>query len=400
MTSLAWALAESRAQYPDRVALRQDNRALSYAELDDAAARLATLLAERGVGPADRVGLMLPNIPEFAICYFGILRAGGVVVPISPLLNSREVQLYLADSGATTLIAAPDSAAAPGVELLPVDDEFPGLLAARRTQAALEPRADEDVAVLLYTSGTSGTSGDSGSAARLKGAELTHANLRHNAALVATTLLELTPEDVVMGCLPLFEVFGQSCGLNAAVCSGAGVTLLSRFSAEAALEVMRRDRVTVFEGVPTMFAALLTRRQHAADAATVRLAVSGGAALPVETLHEVEESFGFPILEGYGLVETSSAVTFNHPDRPRKPGSIGTPVQGVRVRLVDGEGADVPEGAVGEIAVRGHNVMRGYHNRPEATREAIPDGWFRTGDLARRDEDGYYFIVNPPEENS
>jgi long-chain acyl-CoA synthetase len=388
MTSLALVLAETSAQYPHRVALRHDNQALSYAELDDAAARFATFLAERGVRPGQPVGLMLPNIPEFAICYYGVLRAGGVVMPMNPLLKRREVEYYLSDSGATTLISAqlPVSAdGAAGIDLIGVDDEFAALVGSRTPQPALVPRADDDVAVLLYTSGTTG---------RPKGAELTHANLRHNAALIATTLLRLTPDDVVMGCLPLFHVFGQSCGLNAALCSGAGVTLIPRFSAEAALEAIRRDEVTVFEGVPTMFSALLSRPDRAADAATVRLAVSGGAALPVEVLRKVEDIFGFPILEGYGLSETSPAVTFNHPDRPRKPGSIGTPVRGVQVRLVDDDGADVPDGEVGEIAIQGHNVMRGYHNQPEATRAAIPDGWFRTGDLAKVDEDRYYFIVD------
>jgi long-chain acyl-CoA synthetase len=391
MTSLALVLAETSAQYPHRIALRHDNQALSYAELDDAAARFATFLAERGVRPGQPVGLMLANIPEFAICYYGVLRAGGVVMPMNPLLKRREVEHYLTDSGATTLISAQlpvsadGAAAAAGIELIGVDDEFAASVSSRAPQPTLVPRADDDVAVLLYTSGTTG---------RPKGAELTHANLRHNAALIATTLLGLTPDDIVMGCLPLFHVFGQSCGLNAALCSGASVTLIPRFSAEAALEAMRRDEVTVFEGVPTMFSALLGRQDRAAEAATVRLAVSGGAALPVEVLREVEEIFGFPILEGYGLSETSPAVTFNHPDRPRKPGSIGTPVRGVRVRLVDDNGADVPDGEVGEIAIRGHNVMRGYHNQPEATRAAIPDGWFRTGDLAKVDEDGYYFIVD------
>jgi long-chain acyl-CoA synthetase len=189
-------------------------------------------------------------------------------------------------------------------------------------------------------------------------------------------------------------VFGQSCGLNAALCSGASLTLIPRFSADAALDAIRRDAVTVFEGVPTMFSALLGREGRATDAATVRLGVSGGASLPVGVLLGVEKAFGFPVLEGYGLSETSPAVTFNHPNRPRKPGSIGTPVQGVQLRLVDDQGLDVAAGEVGEIAVRGKNVMLGYHNQPAATRAAIPDGWFRTGDLAKVDHDGYYFIVD------
>jgi long-chain acyl-CoA synthetase len=392
MTSLALLLVESSAQYPDRVALRHDDRVLSYAELDDAAARFASFLTSRGVGEGRPVGLMLSNSLEFAVCYYGILRVGGVVVPMNPLLKTREVAFYLGDAGASMLIAAPmslphaaDGAAVADAELVEVNDGFAELLGRHQPQGALVPRADDQVAVLLYTSGTTG---------RPKGAQLTQANLRHNATLIATTLLDLAPDDVVMGCLPLFHVFGQSCGLNAALCSGASLTLLSRFSADTALDAIVRDGVTVFEGVPTMFSALLTRSKRATDAVSVRLAVSGGAALPVEVLHDVEETFGFPVLEGYGLSETSPAAAFNHPDRPRKPGSIGTPVQGVRLRLVDENGVDVAEGEVGEIAVQGHNVMLGYHNQPEATKAAIPDGWFRTGDLARKDQDGYYFIVD------
>jgi long-chain acyl-CoA synthetase len=396
MTSLALLLVESGAQYSDRAALHHDNGVLSYAELDDAAARFASFLTSRGVGRGQPVGLMLSNTPEFAICYYSILRVGGVVVPMNPLLKTREVAFYLGDAGASMLIAAPpsapsclphaaDGAAVADAEVVSVDAGFAELLGSHEPQCALIPRAEEDVAVLLYTSGTTG---------RPKGAQLTHANLRHNATLIATTLLELTPDDVVMGCLPLFHVFGQSCGLNAALCSGASLTLIPRFSADAALDAIVRDGVTVFEGVPTMFSALLGRKQRRADAATVRLGVSGGASLPVEVLLGVEKTFGFPVLEGYGLSETSPAVTFNHPDRPRKPGSIGTPVQGVQVRLVNDEGTEVPAGEVGEIAVRGKNVMLGYHNQPDATRAAIPDGWFRTGDLARVDDDGYYFIVD------
>jgi long-chain acyl-CoA synthetase len=392
MTTLALVLAETGAQYPDRVALRQDNRMFTYAELDDTAARVASALTEHGVGRGRAVGLMLPNIPEFAICYYAILRAGGVVVPMNPLLKGREIEYYLTDSNANLLITstmslphAQEAAGAADAELIVADVQLDELVSAHERQGSPVPRADDDVAVLLYTSGTTG---------RPKGAQLTHANLRHNAALVATTLLALAPDDVVMGCLPLFHAFGQSCGLNAALCSGASITLIPRFSAATALEVMRRDRVTVFEGVPTMFSALLTEAERAQEASSVRIAISGGAALPVEVLRGVEETFGFPVLEGYGLSETSPVAAFNHPDRPRRPGSIGTAVRGVELRLVDESGADVPPGAVGEIAVRGHNVMLGYHNRPDATREAIPDGWFRTGDLARRDADGYYFIVD------
>ena len=211
----------------------------------------------------------------------------------------------------------------------------------------------------------------------------------------ATTLFDLGPEDVVMGCLPLFHSFGQTCGLNATVGSGACLTLVPRFDPATALEVIQRDQVTVFQGVPTMYAALLNhphRRQF--DVGSLRLCVSGGAALPVEVLRGFEDAFGCVILEGYGLSETSPVASFNHPDRERKPGSIGTPIQGVEMRLVGPLGEEVAAGEVGEIAIRGHNLMRGYWGRENATREAVPDGWLRTGDLARQDQDGYFFIVD------
>jgi long-chain acyl-CoA synthetase len=202
-----------------------------------------------------------------------------------------------------------------------------------------------------------------------------------------------------MGCLPLFHVFGLTCGMNASVISGSTLTLLPRFDAGKALEMIGREKVTIFEGVPTMYSALLHHPDRAsADVSSLRLCVSGGAALPVEVLRQFEEAFGCPILEGYGLSETSPVASFNHPDRERKAGSIGTPIAGVEMRAVDDSGADVPQGEVGEIAIRGHNVMKGYWGKPEATAAAIPDGWFRTGDLARIDEDGYFFIVDRKKE--
>jgi long-chain acyl-CoA synthetase len=235
----------------------------------------------------------------------------------------------------------------------------------------------------LYTSGTTG---------RPKGAELTHANLAANVEVMASDLVRAGPDDVILGGLPLFHSFGQTCGLNTAIRVGACLTLVARFTPAKVLEVLERDRVTVFEGVPTMYTGLLAEPRRAGLA--LRVCVSGGAALPVELLRGFEEAYGCVILEGYGLSETSPVATFNHPDRPRKAGSIGTPIHGVELRLVDEFGRDVPAGEIGEIAIRGHNVMKGYWRRPDATAEAIPDGWFRSGDLARVDDDGFYFIVD------
>jgi long-chain acyl-CoA synthetase len=391
MASLTSVLREAAADHADRPAVRMDAEVLTYADLWNAAARVATLLKSFGVEPGDRVGIMLPNVPAFPIAYYGTLGAGGVVVPMNPLLKSREVAYYLGDSGAKVLFAwhaaageAAKGAAETGTRVVDVTGPLLTLDGPDPVPITADRGADDD-AVILYTSGTTG---------RPKGAELTHANLTRNAELTATTLLKNSTGDVVMGCLPLFHVFGLTCGLNATVAAGSTLTLLPRFDAGKALEIIQRDRVTIFEGVPTMYAAMLHHTGERPDVSSLRLCVSGGAAMPVEVLRGFEEAFGCIILEGYGLSETSPVASFNHPDKVRKPGSIGTPIAGVEMRLIDADGGDVPAGEVGEIAIRGHNVMKGYWGRPDATAEAITGGWFRTGDLARVDEDGYYYIVD------
>ena len=398
MANLSSVLEQAAASQPDRPAIRMDQLVLTYAQLHDAAARVTALLAAAGVGPGDRVGLMLPNIPAFPIAFYGALGAGAIVVPMNPLLKGREVAYYLSDSGAKVLFAwhdfageAAKGAADVGAQMISVDEpDLAGPLAGVTPHASWADAAADDDAVILYTSGTTGTP---------KGAQLTHGGLARNARLTAETLLNNNPDDVMMGCLPLFHVFGLTCGLNATVAAAGTLTLLPRFDPGRALEIIERDAVTIFEGVPTMYAAMLHHPgADASRAATLRVCVSGGAAMPVEILRRFEAKFGCVILEGYGLSETSPVASFSHPDKPRKPGSVGTPVEGVEMRLVGTDGATVPAGEVGEIAIRGHNVMKGYWGRPDATAEAIPDGWFRTGDLARVDEDGYYFIVDRKKE--
>jgi long-chain acyl-CoA synthetase len=252
-------------------------------------------------------------------------------------------------------------------------------------------KALSDTAVILYTSGTTG---------KPKGAQLTHANLARNVDVVVRTLLQIGPDDVVLGVLPLFHSFGQTCGLNSAVKAGAALALVPRFTPETVLETIERHRVTVFEGVPTMYAALLNHPDAGTyDVSSLRCCASGGASLPVEVLHGFERAFGCIVLEGYGLSETSPAACFNHPDRQRLPGSIGTPIEGIEMRIVDDRRDPLPLGELGEIAIRGHNVMKGYLNRPIETAEAIDrDGWFYTGDIGRSDEHGRYFVVDRKKE--
>jgi long-chain acyl-CoA synthetase len=395
MTALSANLVASKDRYPNRTALRCDDLQVSYADLDAAAARVATLLERTGIEPGDRVGLMLPNTPAFAIAFYGIMYRGAVAVPMNPLLKAREVSFYLSNSGAKALFGSPAfadeataGAAEVGAQCWLVDDAALMELIADLPEHSPVERGDDDVAVILHTSGTTG---------KPKGAMLTHDNLSRNCEVSVRTLVESGSDDVIMGCLPLFHVFGLTCGLNGSVLAGATLTLIPRFDPRKALEVIERDAVTVFEGVPTMYSALLSVADQAEPGATrsLRTCVSGGAALPVQVLTDFEKAFGCTVLEGYGLSESSPAAAFNHPNRPRKAGSIGTPIEGVEMRVVDLDGVEVPQGEAGQIQIRGHNVMKGYWNLPDATRETITaDGWLNTGDVGRVDEDGYFYIVD------
>jgi long-chain acyl-CoA synthetase len=392
--SLATFLTDSAANNPDHPALKLDDAVLTYGQLDDLTQRVAGLLAAKGIEPGDRVGVMLPNVPHFAIAYYGILRAGGVVVPMNVLLKGRETTFYLKDPGAKAVFAWADFADAAqvgakesGAECIVVEPTGFFELLAGCEKAAAEPveRADDETAVILYTSGTTGTP---------KGAELTHRNMRRNAE-IAKGLFGLGDDAVTLGALPLFHSFGQTCGLNATMAAGGLLTLIPRFDPGKALEIIQRDKVNVFEGVPTMYGAMLHHPDaESFDTSTLKVCASGGSALPVEAMKAFEAKFNCKILEGYGLSETSPVASFNHPDRDRKPGSIGTPIEGVEMQVVDDDGKQVPAGEVGEIVIRGHNVMKGYWNRADATAEAIKDGWFFTGDMAKVDEDGYFFIVD------
>lgn len=392
MTNLASMVPASAARNPGGVVIKLDDIEISYGALEVLSAKVAALLAERGVKAGDRVALISPNLPQMPPIYYGILRYGAIVVPLNPLLKAREVAYHLQDSGATLAFAwdgvmaeVAAGAAETGTEIIPIDANFMALVSPLEPRHDVAEAAAGDTAVILYTSGTTG---------KPKGAELTHENLRSNAE-VSVALFGSRDGDVIFGGLPFFHIFGQTCALNSAVMAGATVTLLPRFDPLKALEIIARDKVTIFEGVPSMYIALLRapgRENY--DLSSLRLAASGGSALPVEILHEFESAFNATLLEGYGLSETSPVVSFNQTDGIRKPGSVGTAVTGAQLRVIDESGDDVEPGAVGEIAVAGPYVMKGYWNNPEATAAAIPDGWFRTGDLGRQDEDGVFFIVD------
>jgi long-chain acyl-CoA synthetase len=416
MLNLAAVLEDSAREVPDRDCVVHGAARLTYAGLDAAAAQVAGALTARGIRPGDRVALSCPNLPSFPAVYYGILKAGAVVVPLNILLTEREIAYHLEDSaarayfcfegtaelpmGKTGGAAFEAAAACEHFVLLTADPAATSPIADVETLAEFTHRqpvtftsaatAETDTAVILYTSGTTG---------QPKGAELTHSNMVHN-ALLANRLFGLFPHDVHLVTLPLFHSFGQTVQMNAGFASRATVVLMDRFDARQALSLMQSERVTFFAGVPTMYHALLACEDAgefdlSAIAARMRIAVSGGAALPTELLRRFEQRFTVPILEGYGLSETSPIATFNRVDRPRRPGSIGVPAWGVEVKIVRPDGSAAGPGEAGEIAIRGHNVMKGYFGRPEATAEAIDaDGWLRTGDIGKRDGDGYLYIVD------
>jgi len=392
--NLASIVTDSAARAPERIAVRLGDAELTYAQLDERSARLATLLRERGMRQGDRVGVLLPNVPQFPIAYYGVLRAGGVVVPMNVLLKRREIAFYLEDSGAKILLAwhgfaeeARDGAADAGAELIEVEPAgFAELLDASEPTPGLADTAEEDTAVILYTSGTTG---------KPKGAELTHFNLSRNAEIASRTTCEIAAGDVVLGALPLFHSFGQTVGMNASLLVGATLTLVPKFDPGDTLETIQRDEVTHFYGVPTMYGAVLHHPgRESYDTSSLRTCVTGGASMPVEVLRGFEEALGCVVLEGYGLSETSPVASSNHPGMERKPGSIGTPLEEVEMKVVDEDDNEVAQGEIGEIVIRGHNVMKGYWQRPDATAEAMRGGWFHSGDMAKVDEEGYFFIVD------
>ena len=391
--SILQASAHAR---PDHVAIRLGEQSLRYCELDRAARGVATGLRARGLAPGDRVCLLVPNLPDFTIAYFGILYAGCTVVPLNVLCAAPEVAYFLQDSESRLLIAHPlfEVAARAGAETAGASVLWAGKtgegslagLAAAPPLAALHPTLPSDTAVILYTSGTTG---------KPKGAELTHSNLLINCALVVPRLLPLGGDDVALAALPLFHSFGQTCIQNAAIAAGGTFTLLPRFSPDEALAIMERDRVTLFAGVPTMYFALLhheAKRAH--DLSALKYCMSGGSAMPVDVMRAFEEKYPVKILEGYGLSETSPVASFNMLDRPRQPGSIGYPVWGVEMCILDEADQPVADGDAGEICIRGHNIMKGYWKRPDATKEALKGGWFHSGDIGVRDEGGSYRIVD------
>ena len=406
--NLASSAHISCRHFGEKTALIHDDRKLNYREFLKQLVAFAAHLRQLGVQPGDNVALFCPNRMSFTIAYYGILQAGGTVVPVSYLAVGRELGYYLDDSDAVALVAWSEYSeaarvgfeAAAGCEHLLLFDESKGPLTMVDSPAVdpdgecdLALTSSEDTAVILYTSGTTG---------QPKGAELTHFNMYSNAQFCTEQLLgepgrhELFgPGNVSLCALPLFHSFGQTSNQNTSIMGGAALSYLERFEPQAALEVMERDSVTQFAGVPTMYFALLNFEGAGRyDLSSLKYCYSGGAPMPVEVMKDFDEKYQVNILEGYGLSETSPVATFNLMYRPKKIGSIGLAISGCEVKVVDGADKEVPPGEVGEIVIRGYNVMKGYYKRPEATEEAFRGGWFHTGDMGTMDEDEYFFIVD------
>ena len=414
--NLSSVLAHPARLTPDRVAVSFGAQQLTYAQLNATADTVAAGLHALGIRAGDHVALSCPNLPWFPIAYFGILKAGAVVVPLHVLLKPREIAYHLRDSRARAYIAFEGTdelplgamakagcgeAGCPLFILLPCDPaapagDVPTLPSIMRDASSFEPprRDDTDTAVILYTSGTTGSA---------KGAELTHGNMVTNAMtthdMLAAAFAGGGEQNVALVTLPLFHSTAQTCQMNAGFYGGFRLVLMPRFDAAAVLDAFTRERVGCWIGVPTMYWSLLqhartTKADVSAAAASLRVCVSGGAPMPVEVLQDFERTFGARVLEGYGLSETAPVVAFNQLQRPSRPGTVGLPIFGVEVRCVDDHDRPVPAGERGEIVVRGPNVMKGYFDRPEATAEAMRGGWFRTGDIVQFDGDGYLSIVD------
>ncbi|GAA3986806.1 long-chain fatty acid--CoA ligase [Thermobifida alba] len=399
--SLATILAEAARRYPERTALIADGTRISYAALWQESLRHAGALRSLGVSPGDRVALLAGNVADFVRCYYGILAAGGSVVTIPPMLSPKEVAFLLADTGARLVLAqslfaelARAAVDGDGAEVRTVGephrpDALEPLLSSSEPLPSYVSRSPDDIAVIFYTSGTTGVP---------KGALLTHLNLVMNATVNAFDVHPMSGEDVVMGSLPLFHTFGQSVALNTTFRVGGTLILQERFDPDQAIRMMHEYGATIFDGVPTMFVRLAEAAANHTELPDLRFCVSGGASLPEVVLRRFEEAFSTTVYEGYGLSETSPTASTNQTLYGARAGSVGHPIWGVEVEIARAEIDDrielLPRGEQGEIVIRGHNVFVGYLNRPEATAEAVVDGWFRTGDIGFIDDDGFIHIVD------
>ncbi|THE12642.1 fatty acid--CoA ligase family protein [Bacillus timonensis] len=412
--NLSSRLGETAKKYFDKPAYIFQGNISTYAELDGAVSKFASGLEQLGIKKGDHIALVLGNTPHFVIGFYGALRVGATVIPINPIYTPDEIG-YIVNNGDVRAVIMLDllvplfekmNQHLPKVEHLIVCETSPGANNELDvSKLSIYPKLksftevvdtgnlpfpgpvleDDDVAVILYTSGTTG---------KPKGAMLTHLNLYSNARDVAD-YLKISKEDQVITTLPMFHVFCLTVALNAPLMSGGTMLIVPKFSPKEIFKLAKEYEATVFAGVPTMYNFLLQYPEgNPDDLSSLRLCISGGAAMPVALLKGFEQKFNVLVSEGYGLSEASPVTCFNPLDRPRKPGSIGTNIVNVENKIVDENGDEVPEGQVGELIVRGPNVMKGYYKMPEESDAALRNGWLYTGDLARMDDEGYFYIVD------
>ncbi|MCP3939943.1 MAG: long-chain fatty acid--CoA ligase [Desulfobacteraceae bacterium] len=417
MLNLVSTFEHSANEFPDKKAIIFQDKSFSFSQVAAMVNKVANSLKKIGIQKGDKVALSCLNLPHFPMVYYGILKTGAVVVPLNVLLKGREIAYHLKDSEARAYFCFQGTPELPMAReglagfdqvgncehFFIITEDLEAVSPIEGTQTLgqfvseaspicdIELTSPEDTAVILYTSGTTGFP---------KGAELSHSNMTMN-AVTMRFLLQSKSDDIHAIVLPLFHSFGQTCQMNVGFSSGNTLVMIPKFTPEAVLSAIQNDGASVFAGVPTMYWALLNYEDKTGKfdnkkiADTLRIGFSGASSLPLEIIKGIDEKYNIPILEGYGLSETCPVVTFNHLVKARKPGSIGTPIWGVEVEVFDRDNKVLGPDKIGEIVIRGHNVMKGYYNNPTATATAF-DGtdWFHTGDLGKKDEDGYFYIVD------
>ncbi len=413
MINFSIILEDTARRRPDHPAFKFMDKSFTYAQTNAAANQVANGLVAAGIKPGDKIAVSCLSLPYFPMIVFGILKAGAVLVPLNVLLKPKEIAYHLKDCDAKAFFcfegndilpmgdwgheAFQDAPSCEHFIMITADPAASAPIEGAKTlgglmggqAATFEPvqTAADDTAIIIYTSGTTG---------QPKGAELTNANVMMNTVLL-NDLMQYTDEDVSILVLPLFHVFGLIVQMASGIYHGVTHVLVPKFEPGPVLDLLDREDVTVFCGVPTMYWALL-HTESDADLSNItkhlRCCISAGQSIPGATLEAFEKKFSTKIIEGYGMSETSPGITFNRLDMPRKVGSVGTPFWGVEVDVVDAEGNSVPVGERGEIICRGHNVMKGYYGAPDKTAEAIKNGWMHTGDVGKFDEDGYLYIVD------
>lgn len=379
----------------EKTALNYKGNRISYGQLDRMVLAYACYLKKAGLKAGDKVVLSCLNSPEFIYSYFGTVRNGGVIVPVNLLLTMEEIAYIVKDSEAKFMIIHPVILQKSkltreavekvlGITLIVLDEGFHTYVSEIPTEGFENFTEENSVSTFLYTSGTTG---------KQKAAMLTHRNLVMNSEQCYTGL-QAKPDDVYMCVLPMFHVFAFTACILMPLLSGATITILESFQPKEVIETLLKDEISIFMGVPSMYVVLLEAGKKNIFFPKLRLAVSGGAALPVEIYRQGREIMKLPIVEGYGLTEASPAVSFNPPNGVQKEGSIGLPLPDVECKIVDEEDNELPAGEVGELAVRGENVMLGYYNQLDETAKTLRSGWLHTGDLAKMDEEGYIYIVD------